>query len=457
MAIAGSKYNPPAPGGLFTLTPTNPQDNLPGIVEHQPVIDPKPERVSVVDTQYTPATHLLAHVEGSNWTVIYYKQQLGIGDEMKPLQVGTSPAHQQYQRIEGFIFKVNSPLAQSQDQETKEFQVSGESTMFYGLIPNIGDMFLADVGDGRTGLFAITESERMSYSKDACYRIAYVMVGYNNVTYQSDLDLKTTSKVIFDLTLLELLENPFVVENDYHKLVRLKQLDQRLRKYMVERYWSPDMQTYKVPQQFTQVFDGYHANFCRTIGLMDVSRPIRIYHNGLMRYDAVTTVWSCLYEMSADSLPYCHRTFSNAPAALFKDKPVQRGIAFSPFVETIYPSGNFYTDDPCAVLYDGEWPALACEPLMINYMPTLVDRPYFYPVGGDGNYVFSQAFYDCQSENMSVLERLVFNMLSGVSVVPDELILLCNYLPKLRPIDQFYYIPVLLVLINFTRRNDLCQ
>ena len=457
MAIAGSKYTPPAPGGLFTLTPTNPQENLPGVVERQPVIDPKPERVAVVDTQYQPTTHLLAHVEGSSWTVTYYKQQLGIGDELKPLQLETTPAHQQYQRIEQLPFKVNSPLTQSQDQETKEFQVTGESTIFYGLIPNLGDMFIADVGDGHAGLFAITESERMSYNKDACYRVSYVMVGYLEDRYRNDLELKTVSKVVFDMTMLEVLDNPFVVESDYQRLVRLQQLDGRLRKHFRERFWSPDVQTLKVPQQFTVVYDGFHANFCRQIGLADLKHPIRIYHNGLMRYDQITTVWQCLSELAADSLPYCHRQFTNTPVALFKDKPVQRGVAFSPFIETIYPSGEFYTDDPCAVVYSGEWPALAAEPREFPTQPLLNNVPYYYPVGGDDCYVFSKTFYELQTESMSVLERLVLNMLSGVAIKPDELLLLCNHVFKLRPIDQFYYIPVLLVLINYTRRNDLCQ
>ena len=213
--------------------------------------------------------------------------------------------------------------------------------MFYGLIPNKGDMFLADVGDGHVGLFAITETERMSYSKDACYRVAYVMVGHINETYQKDLDLKTTSRVVFDLTMLEQLDNPFVVESDYQKLVRLQQIDTKLRRFMLERFWSPDMQTFKVPQQFTQVFDGYHANFCRVIGLTDTRHPVRIYHNGLMRYDAIATLWRCLYDLTADELPYCHRTFSNAPAALFKDKPVQRGIAFSHLLKRFTRLGSF--------------------------------------------------------------------------------------------------------------------
>ena len=457
MAIAGSNLNPPAPGGLFTLTPTNPQDNLSGIVERQPVIDPRPERSIVVDTQYTPATHLLAHVEGSNWPVIYYRQQLGIGDELRPLQLGTTATHQQYQRIDNLPFKVNSSLTQSQDTDTKEFQVTGESTIFYGLVPNLGDMFIADVGDGRAGLFTLTETERMSYSKDACYRVAYVHVGYLNETYQADLDLKTVSRVVFDMTMLELLDNPFVAESDYQRLVRLQQLDARLRTHFVERFWSPDVQTLKLPQQFTVVYDGFHANYCRTIGLMDLSHPIRIYHNGLMRYEHVKTIWQCLYDMTADEIPYCHRTFTNVSVSVFKDKPVQRGVAFSPFLETIYPAGEFYTDDPAAVITAGLWPTLGTEPRTVPSMPTISGVPYFNLIGGDECYVFSRAFYDLQSESMSVLERLVFNMLSGVDVKSDELLLLCNHVLKLRPIDQFYFIPVLSLLINYARRNDLCR
>lgn len=457
MAIAGAKQTPAAAGGLFMTVTENNQTNLPGLVERQPEITQRPERSSVVDTNYVPATHLLAHVEGSNWTVTYYKQQLGLADELKPLQIGTSPAHQQYQQISQFNLKVNTALSQSQDEETKEFQVTGEATVYYSLIPNVGDMFVADVGDGTAGLFTVTECERMSYSKDTCYRIAYVMISPITDAQQADLDLKSTSKVVFDLTMLELLDNPFLVETDYNRLVSLHALDEKLRRHLMERFWSPDVQTLKVPQQQTATYDGYHALYARSIGLGDYSKPIRIYHNGISTYDAVASIWGLLSDMSSDGLPYVHPTFGSAFVKTFQGQPVARGIAYSPFKYSVYPNGNYdYIDE--------HFPRVESEPLQMQLPnqpfvtpPFLNQRPYINAIDCDNCYVFSQAFYDMQADQMSVLERMIFNMLSGVAVDPTQVLLLGNYVPKMRPLEQFYYIPMILALINFTRRNEACQ
>ena len=32
--------------------------------------------------------------------------------------------------------------------------------MFLQVIPNVGDMFLADIGDGKEGVFAVTASDK---------------------------------------------------------------------------------------------------------------------------------------------------------------------------------------------------------------------------------------------------------------------------------------------------------
>ena len=455
MAIAGRTNSPAAQGGLLVTVADNPQPNPDGVLQRHPEIQQLPQRTAVVDTQYIPSTHLLAHIEGSNWTVTYYSQQVAKADELKPLQLGTSPAHQQYRRIDNYRFKVNTPLSQSQDDEYKEFQVTGEASLFWSLVPNVGDMFIADVGDGRSGLFTLTETERMSYNKDSCYRVSYVLVSYLTDEYAADLAAKTTSVVVFDLEMLELMDNPFVVESDYQKIVSLRQLDEQLRKHLIERYWAPDVNTYKVPQQVSHTYDVYYTHFIRSLGLYTQSKGIKLYHNGSTPQNAVETLWRAFSEMSALELPYLHRKIYPVSVANFKDQPVQRGIAYSPFFYTLYPVGDFGSQDDSVVITEDLPLKAQVAPLEFPDVPTLNTIPYFYPVDQDDAYVFTHNFYDGDTTKMSVLERLCFNMISGVSVKPEEVLALGRYVLKLRPLEQFYYIPCILTLILYTKRNDI--
>ncbi|WP_438616583.1 hypothetical protein, partial [Parabacteroides distasonis] len=47
------------------------------MIENKPVVTKVQERRSVVDSEYTPVTHLILHSSGDMWTVDYYRQLIG--------------------------------------------------------------------------------------------------------------------------------------------------------------------------------------------------------------------------------------------------------------------------------------------------------------------------------------------------------------------------------------------
>ena len=72
--------------------------------------------------------------------------------------------------------KVNGELSQDQNSEDGSFTVTGSATTLPGLTPITGDMFTADVGDGRVGLFTITSSRRMSMLRDTVYGLSLIHI-----------------------------------------------------------------------------------------------------------------------------------------------------------------------------------------------------------------------------------------------------------------------------------------
>ena len=108
---------------------------------------PKNYQDNVVDTKEVDHSSLLTYVSGSSWTVNYYSQILGQDQVGVTQQVDQSGVYQQYKEIKNFELKVQSPLSQDQDPETKVFEVVGTSNLYPSIVPNTGDMFIADVGD----------------------------------------------------------------------------------------------------------------------------------------------------------------------------------------------------------------------------------------------------------------------------------------------------------------------
>lgn len=446
MAIAGQLPNKPPQGDRILTVSKNPQQIDP-IIENAPVAVTRPDRNALIDSNYTPAQNLVSHIEGAPWTCNYYRQVLGKDNTVKPLQVGVSSAHQPYDLYRGYILRVNSAITTNQDPETKEFSAVGEASMFYGLVPNVGDMFVADAGGGELGMFTLTEVERMGYMKQACYRINFQLICRGQDPRFDLLESRVQRTFVFDVELLELMDNPFLSLDDHLKFEGLAEQHARISRYFKAKFWSAQVNTLKVPQQNGLLYDGFHSEFCRYIGLENPLESIRVHQLGGLPYDGVGTLWSAFKELSTHPLMLAHRKFNVILTNMFMSYPVLRGIYYTQFEELIYPSGDFGNDDPGVLKATGS--------LMTRLPPAgevTADGDYF-PIDYDDAYVLSHAFYDEDPTKMSGFERLLYDMLCQKAVPVDKVDKLAKGYFKLALLEQFYYAPLLLVLINYCKRN----
>lgn len=444
MAIAGQLPNKPPQGDRILTVSHNPQE-LDPVVENAPIAVTRPDRNALIDSNYVPAQNLVSHIEGAPWTCNYYRQVLGKDNTAKPLQVGTSAAHQQYDLYRNYILRVNSAITMNQDSDTKEFSAVGEASMFYGLIPNVGDMFVADAGGGELGMFTLTEVERMSYMKQACYRVNFQLVCRGEDPRFEVLDSRINRQFIFDVELLELMDNPFLSLEDHLKFEGLAEQAERISRHFKNKFWSAQVNTLKVPQQTGLLYDGFHTEFCRYIGLENPLETLRVHQLGGLPYDGVTTLWEAFKELSAHSLMLAHRRFGVILTNMFVNYPVLRGIYYTQFEEVLYPYGDFGNDDPGILKATGRY--------IDRLPPEATADKNFYAIDYDDAYVLSHAFYDEDPTKMSEFERLLYDMLCQKAVPVDKVAEVATSYFKLAPLEQFYYAPLLMVLINYCKRN----
>ena len=453
--IAGGK--PKAHGTPFAAVADNPQTNPDGVVVPKQVVVDAPELTAVVDSVYNPINSLLRHIEGANWPVTYYRQILSKNDQAKPLQLGTTAVHQQYEKIIDYNIKVNSALSQSQDQESKEFEVTGDGTLYYGIVPNYGDMFLADVGDGRLGIFTVTDAQRLTYSKAACYNATWKLVttavdAAN--AYLSDLESKVVRTLVFDSELLEMADTPFVTQSEHIARKRIEVYEDTICRLINERFWSKDVQSTIVPNQVGKMHDAWHAEFCRATGISDVLHPIRVYQNGNLVHEDIITIWNLIEEMSLAMMPYVTRKLGYISAREFYEQPSMRGIYWSQYDRTVYPVGKSLEINNTTKTF-GSMPTIKASGDTSAFAGQVPGQlKLLYPdMNTLTTYVFSEAFYDNDRENMTWIEYLTHRMLDQEPVNSSEVLLLCESLSKLRPLEQFYYAPIVFVLIKYTKRG----
>ena len=426
------------------------------------ITDPE-YRGNVVDTRYEDRRTLITHVEGSSWVVRYYQQMLGADNEQTPLQIGKDAVYQQYLEIQDLELKVTSPLNISQSNETSSFTVTGTATVYPSVIPNVNDVFIADVGDGREGVFTVTESTRLSILKDTAYEIEYVQIAYADEEYLGDLAKKTVKKTHFVKGLLQHGNDPIVVDEEYKTYLSLREYQQRLFGQYFGSFFNKNISSLEVPDQKCVTHDPFLTKAITSFMDTDehsILRSVKRYNVELPGREVPRTFWDALLALSMDELPLCHEKLALVDARCFGNVPQYDGIAFSGVEDVVFPVDRRYTDLRKQDFVPGQLDVRDIRHQFVTSRlgnlsqlgkPKGTGIESLYPihsVNKDEYYVFSEAFYFHDYPNQSQLETITRKVMSGEPVDRNTLVRLCEASHRWSRLDRFYYTPVLLILLK---------
>lgn len=300
----------------------------------------KAYRGVTVDTAYEPRQNLIMHVEGSPWSINYYSQLIGLDDANQGQGMGTLGIQQQYKLIRTMEVRVQSPLSPSQIAETKEMVYTGTAIVYPFVIPNIGDIFLADIGDGREGVFQVTSSERKSIYREACHEIEYKMLDYSDNGRVEDLDKKTVQVFHFERDFIKHGHNPLLFEHVFKHYIVLKDAYPRMVDLYLRRFYSQEFTTFCVPDQDVYTYDPFHARgFNAHFGRWDTHtfKHIRILNADEDPAMTAFSIWDAIATRDRFSLNSAFQRAGLVNIDRFHKKSYYDGIRFSGFKKTIYP------------------------------------------------------------------------------------------------------------------------
>ncbi len=460
----------------------------------------KPQyRGVTVDTQMEPVAQLLTHVEGSAWTTNYYSQVLDQDSASQGQGMGTNPIHQQYRLIKGMELKVTSSLTTSQDQQTKSMNITGAATVYPFVIPNEGDMFLADVGAGREGVFEITSVERRSVFKQTVHAIEYKMVGYSDTLVDSSGESRLddlTSKVVqtfqYDKDFIKHGQNPLIFEEDYAHVEFLR----RNYRSMLDRYFrtffSKELSTLILPGQDHPTYDHYLVKAvleCFSTRDCPEIRQTRILNVDDDYALNAASIWSVITTRDKASFRDAFLKIGKVYSADFTKDPMLEGVRWSGVHELIYPTDPTLTVDykqtKAPKLVNGN--AIVRGPTRMSMATAFIPEPIplpevinaaldgYYLTNPDGTvvadptvlppiihrackddyYVFSSAFYanDRVIGKQSQLELMVHDYLDMKALSFSRLRSFCADMDNWNTLDRFYFTPVVLMLIKSAIRG----
>lgn len=448
------------------LVSASPEAKPPSPINQVRITSPEYAATSV-DTRWTPRTNLLTHVEGSAWILDYYSQVLNADSQLSGQQLSASAVYQSYTKICDMEVRVTSALTTSQDDSTKTMTVTGAATLYPFIIPNEGDMFVADIGEGKTGLFRVTNTLKKSIFKEACYEITYGLD-----TDQADkveaLEKKVVKTVHFHKDFLNYGQNPLLVHSEHASLLELDKVYHMLTRQYFKKFFSNEYQTLLVPGQPSTVYDHFLVDFLlsqyTTWDSPEIRyiRKLNVQDDDAMHCDSL---WTALKEKDMSYLNTAFQEAGLTSTRIFTSNPVLEGIRYTGIDKAVYPSDPTLTVDGTLV---NPTKPLGLDKLVtpapgrghLNQMVRALNlntlgeniEDDIYPVTKDNYYVLSQAFYD-QTSEQSVLEGMVWTYLTGGALNTAQLVTTAKLYTQWGLLEQFYYVPIIMTLIRGVQRG----
>lgn len=434
------------------------------------------QQTSLVDARYTPAADILVYVEGSSWTTNYYSQVLGADNELAPQQEDSAPAYQQYCLVKDMELKVTQALVATQDPVTSAITTNGAATTSPRFIPNKGDMFLADIGDGRVGIFTLTLTEKKSYHKDALYHIEYQLVDYADseagIAKVADLTSKVVKEGIYRKDFLSFGQNPVVLSKDFEYLISFNDAYDTLLTHWMRDFFSREYQTILIPDQNAPSYDPFLTKALLDFVSSDEHPYVsRIKMPRITAEQAMlqTTIWDALARMDKTLMPIAMFESKLVDTVYWRTSPYMSGVFFTGLKYVMYPLDNRTdadSDDTTVPPSDAQ-PLMAGKPRYTDilrsnpvvtddtsYIGTEDSLPDIVPVTIDNYYVFSEKFYRGQAPLNSNLEKLVKDAVEQKGLDKETLLRMVNNAHKWGNLERFYYIPALLAILKVATRTN---
>lgn len=447
---------------------------------------PEVYRGIAVDTNYTPRSSMLAWIQGSNWRVkAYYAQMLDATQEPTPLALDREPPYQQYYKIVGLDIKVDQTLDISQREDLRTFSVTGSGHTYPGLAANYGDMFIADVGDGRAGLFTITSSRRETYLKDSTYAIEWKMVSWITEQQANNLAMKTQITYYWDSSRLANGCGPYITEEQQHDIAEFTQLKKDITRRYISDFYSVQYSTFLVPDQLNNTYDHFVTKLL--LSILDTSQSNDLRRAKILNVMSLPvmrepTVWDMIVQQNSvigcGSTERAHLVMT----AISRWKPELQAIGYSGIPRMVYPieaptdvdsqydGANLCTPEGIPFQAGqprrppkGPWRSQASrdEPWFKRVAPEVQSDlmqswsypPDLKPVVVDDYYVFSEAFYYEDAKLQSKLELLVWQMIKSDPLNKPQLKALIKCCLSWDNLERFYYHPALILLLGYAIRS----
>lgn len=382
---------------------------------------------SVVDLRKRSVQTLLAHSEGSQWQVTYFRQLLTKDMEPTSFQVDQIIPYQQYEKIYYYPLRVTDPLTSSQNEETLQFEVNGAGLLCFAIIPNIGDIFIADIGDGRNGIFSIERIVRKTVLMDSVYEVEYTLLEYLDESNDKLINDRVVRNLYYNSDFLGSGRGPLITLEELNNYRNIKNNINDLFCYYTKEFTDKDNTILLRPDG---AYDPFIAEYWDNIlprELIKLDNVPRVLLVG-DEYENYETILNSIKDKNVNKNIYQKIKLDKVDNK-FRNL-LYNGISMTNVEEVV----DVEKREPLSEIQEKD---------SDEKSRLLVD---FHPVCDTGYYIYSSSFYLNDPLNISKIEYLTLNYLNNKPLIVNMFLDLLLKIKTTNLIDQFYYIPILVTL-----------
>lgn len=429
-----------------------------------PKIQPDHIQTAVVEDRRTAVHGLMAYISGMTWTVTYYKSVLGSGNNIRDLDIEESSAIQQYDKIEKLEIKVESSLAHSFNQEKGTSSVEGSGLIFGFIIPNVSDYFVARTDENDLALIRVHRVERKSHRNQSVWEVGYSVVGYKSSSdigvMIDNLNEKTVKTLVFDKERLVRGTQPMLRKEQYDQNIDFERAIDSLTRQYFSTFYNPVAGTICLPSMKDPTYEHGLVDFVLSITPSDpcelrtrINQPS--HHND--PYILQPTIWTALKERDPSMINYCNQRFGRVSTRNFTGSVYLKELYFSAIEYVMYP----WQPDQSVLLKNINPKEAVLDTIAAGSgfngsnneseditMDIDGEPVRLYPwILEDDHHVFTEKFYK-DEPGLTLIESQTWKYLRCEALNREVIKNLIISYPKLRRLDQFYFGPILLLLIR---------
>lgn len=407
--------------------------------EFVPKIFNKPYEHTVVDNRLKADTSVITYIPGYQWTVYYYSQLIGRDEGLSVFSPNQLPVYQSYHLIKDFEIRLQGELSPNFDEKDGSMTMNGTAILYPSVIPNNGDCFIADIGDGQAGLFTVTHAVQKTYFKQTTFEIQFELIRYMNKSIEDELATRVNKTSYFVKNRYLYGQDPIVISENYNRINSLREANTLLINQWLQAFYSPEYSTLRVPVYPEIVYDPYVVRAVSTVLEQRehlILQQMRIYACNEKYIDSNIDLYKLLMSREKQMLT---QVFKKAKWSSSKEgnwDPVLADFRYSRMTHLVEPLHAVENGDYDDARFYSHGDAVDSN---VDATTPIYQTGLIHPVHKGGYYVFSEAFYENQPEHMSLLEAMVHQFLREEMINPAKLMQLHTAYPTWSRIDRFYY------------------